>query len=53
MSVPLHWTDDSLPVGVQFIGRFGDEATLLALARTLEDAAPWWDRRPTLSLRAS
>jgi amidase len=38
-----------LPIGVQFVGRFGDEATLLGLAAELERARPWDHRRPALS----
>jgi amidase len=48
ISLPLHWTDDGLPVGVQFVSRFGDEATLFRLAAQLEAARPWVDRRPPL-----
>jgi amidase len=46
MSVPLHTGPDGLPIGVQFVARFGAEATLLRLAGQLEHAAPWMARCP-------
>jgi amidase len=46
MSVPLHWTSDGLPVGVQFVAPFANEAVLFRLAAQLEQAAPWFERRP-------
>jgi amidase len=49
VSVPLHWDDLGLPVGVQLVGRPGDEATLIRLSAQLEQARPWADRRPPVS----
>jgi amidase len=49
ISLPLHWSADGLPTGVQLVGRYGDEATLLATATVLEAEMPWRDRRPPVS----
>ncbi len=49
ISLPLHWNAAGLPIGVQFVGRVGDEETLLALAGELERAAPWAGRRPPVA----
>ena len=49
MSLPLHWSDDGLPIGVQLIGRPFAEATLIRLAAQLERARPWAGRRPPVS----
>jgi amidase len=46
VTVPLHWTQAGLPIGVQLIGRPYGEATLLAIAAQLEAAIPWSARRP-------
>ena len=45
MSVPLHWTPDGLPIGVQFMASFAREDLLFRLASQLESAHPWSSRR--------
>jgi amidase len=49
MSVPLHWSDEGLPIGVQLIGPPAGEALLLSLAAELEAARPWAARRPPVA----
>lgn len=44
MSVPMHWTKNELPVGVQFIAPFGAEDLLFQMAIQLEEANPWFQR---------
>ncbi|HKP18145.1 MAG TPA: amidase [Gaiellaceae bacterium] len=49
VSLPLFWSEDSLPIGAQLIGGPAGEATLLRVAAQLEQARPWRDRRPPVS----
>jgi amidase len=46
ISLPMGVSDDGMPIGIQFAGRFGDETTVLRLAAQLETAQPWAQRRP-------
>ena len=53
ITLPLHWSDGGLPIGVQLVGAYGDEGLLLRVAAQLEQAQPWGDRRPPLFAAAA
>jgi amidase len=46
ISLPLHWSPEGDPIGVQLVGRFGHEATVLSVSSVLESEMPWRDRKP-------
>jgi amidase len=46
ISLPLHWSADGLPIGIQLVAPYGREDLLLRVAAQLEEAQPWVDRRP-------
>jgi len=48
VSVPLHWSEDGLPIGIMLAGRMGAEGTLISLSAQLEAAKPWKDKHPPI-----
>ena len=53
ISLPLHWTPDGLPVGVQIVAAYGREDLLLQVAAQLEMAMPWAERWPPLAVSSA
>jgi amidase len=49
ISLPLHWSAQGLPVGVQLVAQYGREDLLIQVAAQLEAAQPWADRRPAVA----
>ncbi len=49
LMLPLGQSSGGLPLAVQLVGRFGDEATLFRLGAQLESARPWFERKPALA----
>jgi amidase len=46
ISLPLHWSDDGLPIGIQLVAAYGREDLLIRVAAQLEEAQPWAMRLP-------
>ncbi len=48
-TVPCGFASDGLPVGLQIVGRWRDDVTVLRASAAFETLAPWADKRPPLS----
>lgn len=51
VSLPLHWSAEGLPIGVQLVAAYGREDILLRVGSQLETASPWVDRHPPVNGR--
>lgn len=50
INIPLQWTNDGIPVGIQIVAAYGREDLLIRIASQLEVAAPWAHRTPNLPI---
>lgn len=48
ITIPCGWSESGLPIGLQIVGRMGDDAGVLALAAAYQEAHPWASRTPVL-----
>ncbi|MGB7406836.1 MAG: amidase family protein, partial [Pacificimonas sp.] len=48
INLPMGWSADGLPIGMQFVGAPGTEPMLLGLAYELEREFRWADRKPPI-----
>ena len=48
ISLPLHWSADRLPCGVQFLTKHANDGLLFRLAVQLEKTQPWFDKVPPI-----
>ncbi len=46
ISLPLCWSDEGLPIGIQLVAAYGREDVLIRIAAQLEEARPWAERTP-------
>jgi amidase len=52
ISLPLHWNESGLPIGIQLVAAYGKEDLLIRVASQLEQAQPWAERRPPVHAAA-
>jgi Asp-tRNA(Asn)/Glu-tRNA(Gln) amidotransferase A subunit family amidase len=50
ISVPCGFAADGLPIGLQIVGRLGDDVTVLRAAAAFEEARPWAEAKPALAM---
>lgn len=48
ITIPIYWNEKGIPIGIQFMGQIGDEATLIRLSAQIERQQPWLDRKPPI-----